>query len=71
MLEPPVGFGKVVEGTDEEVVITVSGGSSVTEGVVYTFCCLGCCMGGCGCYEGGGGDKGGFEHCESFFGGNE
>ena len=71
VLEPPVGFGEVVEGTDGEVVVAVSGGGDVAEGAVHAFCCPGCCVGGCGCCEGGGGDEGGFEHCESFFGGNE
>ena len=67
VLEPPVSFGEVVEGTDGEVVVAVGGGGGVAEGAVHAFCRPGCCVGGCGGCEGRG-EECGFEHC-GFLGG--
>ena len=61
VLEPPVGFGEVVERVDGEVIVAVGGGGGVAEGAVHAFCCPCCCMGGCAGCEGSG-DEGGFEH---------
>ena len=67
MLEPPIDFGEVVEGTHGEIVVEVGGGGRVAEGAVHAFCCPCCRMGGRGGCEDSGNERG-FEHCQGFLG---
>ena len=48
VLEPPVGFGEIVEGPHGEVIVEVGGGGGISVGAVHAFCCPCCCVGSCG-----------------------
>ena len=67
MLEPPVGFGEVVEGIYREVVVVVGGGCCVAECAVHAICCPCCCVGGCGGCKDSGNERS-FEHPHGSFG---